>query len=150
MFARTGLFANNRSTLQAQYWLIPKNRHTIFFYRYALAISSMMHYRLQDLNKSEHLQIIDLFAYFTIKEINFYITLKWTIIIFIHILTLLFQGTMPHNSHIPMDEMIPPILSYRNYITTFVLFFPHFHAHVYFHVHSVFQLCRNWWNLGWR
>ena len=46
---------------------------------------------------------------------------------------------MPHNSHIPMDEMRPPILSYRNYIITFVLFFPHFHAHVYFHAHSVFS-----------
>ena len=147
MFARTGLFANNRSTLQAQYWLMPKNRHTIFCYRYALALSSMMHYHLQDLIKSEHLQIINLFAYFTIKEISN--TLKWTIIIFIHILTLLFQGMMPHNSHISMDEIRPHILSYRNYIT-FVLFFPHFHAHVYFHAHSVFQLCRNWWNLGWR
>ena len=148
MFARTGLFANNRSTLQAQYWLMPKNRHTIFFYRNALAISSMMHYHLQDLIKSEHLQIINLFAYFTIKEISN--TLKWTIIIFIHILTLLFQGMMPHNSHIPMDEMRPPIVTYRNYIITFVLFFPHFHAHVYFHAHAVFQLCWNWWNLGWR
>ena len=148
MFARTGLFANNRSTLQAQYWLMPKNRHTIFFYRNALAISSMMHYHLQDLIKSEHLQIINLFAYFTIKEISN--TLKWTIIIFIHILTLLFQGMMPHNSHIPMDEMRPPIVTYRNYIITFVLFFPHFHAHVYFHAHAVFQLCRDWWNLGWR
>ena len=96
-----------------------------------------MHYHLQDLIKSEHLQIINLFAYFTIKEISN--TLKWTIIIFIHILTLLFQGMMPHNSHIPMDEMRPPILTYRNYIITFVLFFPHFHAHVYFHAHSVFS-----------
>ena len=130
MFARTGLFANNRTTLQAQYWLMPKNRHTIFFYRNALAISSMMHYHLQDLIKSEHLQITNLFAYFTIKEISN--TLKWTIIIFINILTLLFQGMMPHNSHIPMDEMRPPILTYRNYIITFVLFFPHFHAHVIF------------------
>ena len=108
----------------------------------------MMHYHLQDLIKSEHFQIINLFAYFTIKESSN--TLKWTIIIFIHILTLLFQGMMPHNSHIPMDEMRPPILTYRNYIITFVLFFPHFQAHVYFHAHSVFQICRNWWNLGWR
>ena len=131
MFAHTRLFANNRSTLQAQYWLMPKNRHTIFFYRYALAISSMMHYHLKDLIKSEHLQIINLFAYFTIKEISI---LLWRIIIFIHILTLLFQDMMPHNSHIPpdipMDEMRPPILSYKNCIITFVLFFPHFHAHV--------------------
>ena len=48
-----------------------------------------------------------------------------------HILTLLFQGMMPHNSHIPMDEMRPPILSYRNYIITFVLFFFHIFMHMY-------------------
>ena len=37
-------------------------------------------------------------------------------------------------------------IRFAYFILTFVLFFPHFHAHVYFHAHSAFQLCRNWWN----
>ena len=146
MFARTGLFANNRSTLQAQYWLMPKNRHTIFFYRNALAISSMMHYHLQDLIKSEHLQITFLHISLSKKFLipwsgqllfsfiywHFYFKV-WCLIIVIFL-------------WMKWDLLSWPV----NYIIAFVLFFPHFHAHVYFHAHSVFQLCRNWWNLGWR
>ena len=67
MFTCNGRSANNGSTQEAQYWLLPKNMHT-FFYRYALAISSMMRYHLQDFIKSEHLQIINVFAYFTISK----------------------------------------------------------------------------------
>ena len=106
----------------------------------------MMHYHLQDLIKSEHLQIINLFAYFTIKEISN--TLKWTIIIFIHILTLLFQGMMPHNSHIPMDEMRPPIVTYRNYIITFFFIFSTFSCTCIFSCSCCFSALQNWWNFG--
>ena len=41
---------------------------TLFIYIYALTISSMMRYHLQDFIKSEHLQIINVFAYFTISK----------------------------------------------------------------------------------
>ena len=82
-----------------------------------------------------------------IAKETFYITLKWTIIIFIQILTLLFQDA----SLVIFLGMILDLPScIEIYIITFILFFPHFHAHVYFHAHAVFQLCRNWWNLGWR
>ena len=59
----------------------------------------MMRYHLQDFSMSEHLQVINL-LHISLYQRNFYVTLKWTIIIFIQILTLLFQGMMPHTSHI--------------------------------------------------
>ena len=126
MFARTGLFANNISTLQAQYWLMPKNRHTIFFYRYALAKSSMMHFHLQDLIKSEHLQIIYLFAYFTIKEISK--LLQSGQLLFSFIYWHFYFKVWCLIIVIPMDEMRPPILLYRNYIITF---FFHIFMHMF-------------------
>ena len=64
-------------------------------------MSSMMRYHLQDFSMSEHLQVINL-LHISLSQRNFYVTLKWTIIIFIQILTLLFQGMMPHNSHISL------------------------------------------------
>ena len=64
-------------------------------------MSSMMCYHLQDFSMSEHLQVINL-LHISLYQRNFYVTLKWTIIIFIQILTLLFQGMMPHNSHISL------------------------------------------------
>ena len=134
MFTCTGLSANNGSTLQAQYWLLPKNMHT-FFYRYALAISSMMRYYLQDFIKSEHLQIINVW-HISLYQRNF--TLKWTIVIFIPILPLLFKGIMPHNSHIPTDDLRPPIL-HRNYIITFILIFSTFSCTCIFSCSSCFS-----------
>ena len=65
-------------------------------------MSSMMRYHLQDFSMSEHLQVINLLHISLVYQRNFYVTLKWTIIIFIKILTLLFQGMMPHNSHISL------------------------------------------------
>ena len=52
---------------------------------------------------SEHLQVINL-LHISLYQRDFYVTLKGTIIIFIQILTLslLFQGMMPHNSHISL------------------------------------------------
>ena len=64
-------------------------------------MSSMMRYHLQDFSMSEHLQVINL-LHISLYQRNFYVTLNWTIIIFIQILTLLFQGMMPHNSHISL------------------------------------------------
>ena len=66
-------------------------------------MSSMMRYHLQDFSMSEHLQVINL-LHISLYQRDFYVTLKGTIIIFIQILTLslLFQGMMPHNSHISL------------------------------------------------
>ena len=61
-------------------------------------MSSMMRYHLHDFSMSEHLQVINL-LHISLYQRNFFVTLKWTIIIFIQILTLLFQGMMPNNSH---------------------------------------------------
>ena len=101
-----------------------------------LHMSSMMRYHLQDFSMSEHLQVINL-LHISLYQRNFYVTLKWTIIIFIQILTLLFQGMMPHNSHIiPRDDLRPPILSYRNYKITFVLF-----IHIFMHMYISCSCC---------
>ena len=82
----------------------------------------MMRYHLQDFIKSELLQIINVFAYFTIsKKFHFEVDNCY----FIPILPLLFKGTMPHNSHIPTDDLRPPIL-HRNYTITFILIFSTF------------------------
>ena len=78
-------------------------------------MSSMMRYHLQYFSMSEHLQVINL-LHISLYQRNFYITLKWTIIIFIPILTLLFQGMMPPNSHISLG-MIWDLPSYHIEIT---------------------------------
>ena len=93
-------------------------------------MSSMMRYHLQDFSMSEHLQVINL-LHFSLYQRNFYVTLKWTIIIFIQILTLLFQGMMPHNSHISLGMILHlPSCHIKKYKITFVLFI-HIFMHMY-------------------
>ena len=96
-----------------------------------ILVSKFMFYRALFDKTNLSLGLLSILTFLHISLYQRNLTLKWTIIIFIPILQLLFQGMMPHDSHIPRDDLRPPNL-HRNSIVTFILFFPHIHAHVYF------------------
>ena len=100
-----------------------------------ILVSKLLFYRafFDKTNLSLGLLSILTFLHISLYQRNF--TLKWTIIIFIPILQLLFQGMMPHDSHIPRDDLRPPNL-HRNSIVTFILFF-----HIFMHMYISCSCC---------